>query len=439
MIATRGQASGANRIPFLALLGANAISMVGTRVTQIAIPWFVLQTTGSAAKTGIVGFAEMLPIIIASFFGGTLVDRIGFKTGSVVSDLLAGATIALIPALHHTVGLEFWQLLILVFFAGLFATPGMTARQSLVPDLAELAGLPLERANAAYQAIPRLSLLVGPALGAALISLVGPSQALWLDAAGYVVSATIVLVGVRGLRRQATVSGSSSRYLDELREGLQFVRQNRLVRTMITVMLVISIVDMPLFSVVLPVYADRVLGSVVALGTIVSAFGAGALAGVLAYGAVGHKLPRRPTLVIAFAACCLSLTPLALGAPLWVIATFMAVEGVISAPINPLAMTLLQEEVPAELRGRAFGLVTALGLAVSPLGLLMAGYIIDYVGLLPMLGLIAVSYLAAAAVCGTAPAFRNLSSPPAPEPVPVASTADTDLRHAAGYREGISR
>ncbi|MBX5446444.1 MFS transporter [Sphaerobacter sp.] len=439
MIALRDQVSGANRIPFLALLGANAISLVGTRVTQIALPWFVLQTTGSAAKTGIVGFTEMLPVIIASFFGGTLVDRIGFKNGSVVSDLLAGITIALVPALHHTVGLAFWQLLVLVFLVGLFSTPGMTARQSLVPDLAELAGLPLERANAAYQAIPRLSLLLGPALGAALISLVGPSQALWLDAAGYLLSAGIVLIGVRVPRSQPAGSKSSSRYLDELREGLAFVRQNSLVRTMITVMLVISIVDMPLFSVVLPVYADRVLGSVVALGTIVSVFGAGALAGVLAYGAIGHKLPRRPTLVIAFAACCLSLTPLALEAPLWVIATCVAVEGVISAPINPLAMTLLQEATPAELRGRAFGLVTALGLAVSPLGLLMAGYIVDYAGLLPMLGLIAVSYLAAAAVCGTAPAFRNLSPPAALEPTPVVSTADTSSRQVAGYQEGISR
>src|SRR5690606_39957718 len=82
-----------------------------------------------------------LPQLLSLHDALPIFDRIGFKTGSVVSDLLAGATIALIPALHHTVGLEFWQLLILVFFAGLFATPGMTARQSLVPDLAELAGL----------------------------------------------------------------------------------------------------------------------------------------------------------------------------------------------------------------------------------------------------------------------------------------------------------
>src|SRR5690606_23624055 len=173
---------------------------------------------------------------------------------------------------------------------------------------------------------------------------IGTSEVLWLDAATYLVSASLVLVTVRTAHHRHAAGGPAPRYLDELLEGLRFVRQNQLVRTVITMMVVISLFDMPLFAVVLPVYADRVLSSVVALGTIVSAFGGGALAGVLAYGAIGHKLPRRPTLVIAFAACCLSLTPLALGAPLWVIATFMAVEGVISAPINPLAMTLLQEE-----------------------------------------------------------------------------------------------
>ncbi|MDI3341324.1 MAG: MFS transporter [Sphaerobacter sp.] len=436
MIPPASGAVAANRAPFLALLGANAISLLGTRLTQLAIPWFVLQTTGSATKTGIVGFVEMLPVIIASFLGGTLVDRLGFARGSVLSDLLTGAAIALIPTLHHTTGLAFWQLLLLVFCAGLVATPGQTARQSLVPDLAARAGLPLERANALYQAVPRLSLLLGPALGAALIALLGTSEVLWLDAASYLVSAALVLATVRLPGRPRT-GGEPTRYLDELRDGLRFIRQNQLVRGMIGLMLVVGLFDTPLFGVVLPVYADRVIGSVVALGTLLSAFGGGSLAGMLLYSAVGHRLPRRATLATGFAAAGLPVLALTLAPPVWLIAALAAVSGLISGPLNPLAMTLMQEQIPAELRGRVFGLVFALGLAVAPLGMLLAGAVIDTVGLGPMLGAIGAAYLAAGAIAATARAFRDLTPATERAALPLAPTAELDRSHGAPhYLEG---
>src|SRR5207249_3590299 len=108
-----------NRLPILGLLVANTISQVGSALTFIAVPWFVLQTTGSAAKTGLTGVFEALPFIIAGIFGGTLVDRLGFKRTSILADLTSGLTVALIPLLYHTVGLAFWQLLALSFLGSL--------------------------------------------------------------------------------------------------------------------------------------------------------------------------------------------------------------------------------------------------------------------------------------------------------------------------------
>src|SRR3954454_21447685 len=92
-----------NRIPVLALLGANTISLVGSQLTIVAIPWFVLITTGSAARTGLVAFCELVPSILASFFGGALVDRLGHRRASIVADLVSGATVAVIPLLHTTI------------------------------------------------------------------------------------------------------------------------------------------------------------------------------------------------------------------------------------------------------------------------------------------------------------------------------------------------
>src|SRR5947208_7768206 len=118
----------ANRIPILGLLAANTISQIGSALTFIAVPWFVLETTGSAAKTGLTGVFEALPFIIAGIFGGALVDRLGFKRTSILADLTSGLTLALIPLLYHTVGLAFCQLLALSFLSNLFYTPGSTAR-----------------------------------------------------------------------------------------------------------------------------------------------------------------------------------------------------------------------------------------------------------------------------------------------------------------------
>ena len=128
-----------SRIPLVTLLASNALSITGNVMTQVAVPWFVLQTTGSPARTGIAGFFQFLPVVIAGFFGGTLVDRLGYRRTSVFSDVASGATVAAIPLLFATVGLEFWQLLSLVFLGALLDSPGETARSALVPEAAERA------------------------------------------------------------------------------------------------------------------------------------------------------------------------------------------------------------------------------------------------------------------------------------------------------------
>src|ERR687885_42443 len=101
-------------VPLLALFAADAISLTGNAVTQLAIPWFVLVTTGSPTLTGLAVFFSFLPTVIAALFGGVVVDRLGFRTTSVAADLASAATVAAIPALYLTVGLAFWQLLVLV-------------------------------------------------------------------------------------------------------------------------------------------------------------------------------------------------------------------------------------------------------------------------------------------------------------------------------------
>ncbi|HVU68324.1 MAG TPA: MFS transporter, partial [Ktedonobacteraceae bacterium] len=130
--------------PIYALFLGNTISNIGDMLTFLAIPWFVLQTTGSVEQAGITGFFSALPTVLSAFFGSVVVDYLGYKRTSILGDILCGLTVMLVSLLYHTVGLAFWQLLALVFLGGLLRSPANTARWSLVPDLAKLAGMRLE-------------------------------------------------------------------------------------------------------------------------------------------------------------------------------------------------------------------------------------------------------------------------------------------------------
>jgi len=402
------------RLPLVALFVANAVSMTGSVLTLIAIPWFVLQTTGSAARAGLTAFASALAVVIASLFGGALVDRLGHRRTSILGDLTSGTAVALVPVLYYTVGLAFWQLLILVFFANVFDAPGTTARTSLVPTVAESAGVSLERASATLQVVQRGARLVGAPLAGVLIAILGTSRLLWVDAATFGFSALLIGLAISSPAVSMAPSedeAASGGYLHQVREGFRYIGQDRLTRAIVLTVMVTNFLDAPLFSVIMPVYAKRVLGSAVDLGLMVSAFGGGAVIGALGFGIVGHRLPRRAVFVACF---------IVLGLPFWLLASLppfpatlaaLVVSGVASGPINPIIYTVVYERVPRAMLGRVFSAVTAGAFLAIPLGVLIAGYLIDALGIhITMIG-VAASYLVVTLSLTLNPAMTTMDRP----------------------------
>ncbi len=398
------------RLPLAALLGANAVSLAGSQLTLLAVPWFVLQTTGSPARTGLVGAVEACGYVVAAFLGGPLVDRWGLKRASVGADVASGAAVTLIPALHATVGIAFWQVAALAFLGTLCNTPGSTARQGLVPDLAALAGARLERVNAGYQVVRNLAQLVGPLVAGVLIAALGASSVLWLDAATFALSALLIALAVPPTPGREPAGRG---YLADVATGLRFLRRERVLRATGTIAALLNALGGAVFGVVLPVYAART-GGVVALGLLAGGFGGGALAGAAGYGLLGPRLPRRATLVallflggLAHAAL-IPLPPLALGVGALVLA------GVALGPLNPLIITPFQERTPAALRGRVFGTLQAASMVAAPVGILGAGLLLEQLGLrLTLLGL-AVLFLVIALWALANTALRGLDTPPIP-------------------------
>lgn len=366
-----------HRRPVVALLSANAISLSGNALTALAIPWFVLATTGSASKTGLVAFTQMLPTVLAAFLGGALVDRVGPKTMSVLADLASGITVGLVPLLYHTVGLTFWQLLILVFLGALLDTPGNTAREALLPELVQRAGASLERANGAMQTIQSFSGLVGPAMAGVLIAHIGASNVLWVDAATFAVSAFIISTLVPAIPAHQR---EPRRYHDEVLDGFRFLRQDRLLLTIMITAAILNFVGPPTFTVVMPVFARQEFGSAQALGIILAGFGAGSLLGGAAFGMVGSRLPRRVTSIALLGLSSAAIAGMAWLPPVAVSTVLTSLFGFAVGSVNPLVYTLLQERVPPELRGRIFGTVLGVALLAAPAGMLVAGASVQALG-----------------------------------------------------------
>ena len=406
-VASDQPATARRRTPIAALLAGNAVSLVGNQLTALAIPWFVLQTTGSAGKTGLVAAFTLLPTVVAMVFGGALSDRFGHRRMSVFSDLLSAGTVAAVPLLYHTVGLPFAALLALAFCGALFDAPGITARGALIPEAAALARLPLERVNGASQAIQSLAVLVGPLLAGGLIATMGASNVLWLDAASFLVSAAAIGALVPEVRVEPAVRG---RYLDEVKDGWRFLVNDPLLRTIGGIATVINFLTAPLFAVLLPVLADREYGSANALGVTVAAIGGGALVGALLYGAIGAALPSRPVLIGSFAIAWAPLVLVAGAPPLWLTALAAGLCGLGLGPINPIVLTAMYGRVPVALRGRVLGALSATAMFASPAGVLLAGGLVELVGVQTVIVAIAIGLTLLTIPLLISPALHYLDS-----------------------------
>lgn len=400
-----------NRRPLLSLYAADAVSLVGNVAALVAIPWFVLQETGRPALAGLVGFFTFLPTVVASLLGGVVVDRLGFRAASVGADLASAVAVAAIPLLHVTLGLELWQLYVLVFAGALLDAPGATARRALLPDVAALACMRMERATGIRESINPGSLLVGAPLAGVLIAAIGATNVLWLNAGSFLVSALLIgaVVPAPGQSPEEHTTGS---YFGDLATGIRFIRHDPLIRAVVLTVFLTNFLDAPLTPVVLPVFVDESYGSPAYLGVILGTFGAFGLVGSLLFSAIGHRLPRRRTFVISFFLASLPYLGLALLPSFPVTLALAATWGVVTSPLNPVLATVGYERIPAELRGRVLGAVTSGAWAAIPLGALLGGVAVEAIGIQGTLVGIGLCYVAITAYGLVNRAFTEMDPQP---------------------------
>ncbi len=414
------------RAPLFGLLAAHTVSLTGNMVTLIALPLYVLATTGSPAATGITGAVATVPVILGGALGGVLVDRAGYRRTSVIADAVGSLTIAAVPVLDLTVGLPFWALLVLVFATGLLDTPGQVARESLLPQAAATAGIPLARAAGWFDASERAARMLGAPLAGLLVASIGALHTLAVDAVSFAVAAALIfaLVPLPGSPRWATTSAGTGEvltptasngtdgYWRQLGQGVAFLTREPLLRSVVTLIMVTNFFDAAKVTVLLPVVTTRQYGGAAAFGLLVGTLGGTALIGALIFSAIGHRLPRRATFVIAFA---IGGPPayfaFAADLPLPAVVAVTAVSGLGVGAINPIIATVKLERVPAGMRARVYGVIGAAAWATMPAGSIAAGYAVEHVGLTATLYTVGAAYLLTTLTPLLGGAWRNMAPP----------------------------
>lgn len=401
----------AKHFPMYAFFTGSGISYTGDVLTLLAIPWFVLQTTGSVEQTGITAFFSTLPTALSAFFGSAIVDRLGYKRTSVIGDVASAITVALIPFAYHTIGLAFWQLLILVFLGGLLKSPGATARSSLLPDLVELAKMPLERANAFSDGMYRVSGFIGAPLAGVLIAVIGTSNLLWLDATSFFLSAVLIGLAVPptpSVLKAAKDGEETEGTFARLWAGLHFIQRDTLLLSIIITSLITNLIDGALMSVVGPAYIKQVFQSALPFGLLIAAEGGAMFAGTLIFAAIGHRLSRRLTFGVGFTIAGAIRFWILLIPILPLLIVVYAFAGLGAGGLNPLIRTIMQERVPAEMRARVFGTTTAGVLVGVPLGTFVSGYVVAGIGFEYTLLLMGTVYFLTTASLLINPALRKM-------------------------------
>jgi predicted MFS family arabinose efflux permease len=342
------------------------ISVLGTQLTTVAVPYQVYQLTRSSLDVGLVSLTQLLPLIAGSLLGGSAVDAMDRRRLLMVAQVLtAGCSAGL--AVNADVGTSLWPLFVLPGLAAGFGGVDDAARSAIVPNLVRRSEVPT--ANAMFQALFQFGLVVGPAVAGLLLAGAGVRFVYWMDAASF--GAAVLTVFLISPQRPA---GSEDHRpgLRSIVAGLGFVRGRQAIQGAYLIDINAMVFGLP--RALFPALAATLFGGGAAtLGFLYAAPGAGALVGALTTGWVSRVRRQGLAVIVAVIAWGVAITCFGLVSWLPGALALLAVAGwadVISAVFRN---TIIQLAVPDALRGRLSGLQIAVVTGGPRMGDLEAG------------------------------------------------------------------
>lgn len=344
------------------------LSLGGSWMQSTAQGWLVLELTDSALLLGIVTAVASLPTLLFTLWAGDIADRRDKRRIIVAAQCAALAGALALAVLTDRGTITYASVLVLVFAMGTAAAFEIPTRQSFFVELVGPRDLP--NAIALNSAAFNATRIVGPAIAGVLIGTVGIAACFYANAASYVA----VIAGLLLMRLpRFTPTPRRLSTLEGIREGLAYIRGDRLVRTLVWLVAGLSVTALP-YVMLLPVFARDVLEvGAPGLGSMLAASGAGALAAGLALAAWGSRVPRGPLVIGASASFAVLMVAFALTHSFAAGLVLLALGGFAMILNNASVNALLQSRVPDRLRGRVMSVYVFMFVGMAPLGALQAG------------------------------------------------------------------
>ena len=370
--------------PLRALLLAQVVSRLGSQMTFLALPWFVLETTGSAARMSVVLAVELAPIALFGIPSGSLVARLGARRTMLLGDAGRVPLMCAVPLLHSAGLLSFPLLLVLVFLLGCFLAPYMAASTVVVPELVGDDERTVAQANAALEGVQRATSLLGPPAAGLLIGLIGATSVLYVDAGTFLLS--FLVLGVFVPARPPLAPSEESR---GLLAGVRFLLRDPFLRVLGITALFLNMFGQMLSASLLVLARDEFDSARVA-GGFFAAFGAGAVVGSV----IAVKLVLRYDPIRLGAVALVLLTApvplLALDLPAAAVMAVLFASSVFGPLVNSPLVAVIMTRSPEALRPKVMAAVLTAALLAGPLGLLAVGPMLAALGARPTLLVIAV-------------------------------------------------
>ena len=408
--------------PFALLWSGQTISRLGDSLYRIALSWWVLEKTGSAVAMGTVLVFSQIPMLIFLLIGGVVVDRLPRLRVMFVSDILSGLVILFVAVFSWFDLLQIWHIYIASMIFGFVEAFFFPAYQAVIPQLTPPEVL--TSANALSGLSLRLTGIVGPALGAALVAAGGTSVTFGLDALSFFMSALCILPLLRlklnPLQRATEtteeLSGSKKSAKEILKQGFTDLRDGfRLVMGIpwiwITILLFgfINIVEAGPRAVALPFLIKDDLGAdVELLGLLGSAASLGSVVGMIWLGQY-VRLRRRGLLgYVSILVTGITMLPFAFTLPVPILTISMFISGISFAVFALVWTHTLQEMVPGDMLGRVYSIDALGSFVLLPVGFALAGWGTELLGA-PTVFLIGSMGIIVLVLLGLShPAIRNL-------------------------------
>jgi predicted MFS family arabinose efflux permease len=387
---------------------AGGVSALGTQMTMLALPWLVLESTGSATRAGVLFALQVLPMALLGFAGGEVIQRFGARRTMVVSDAARAVVIALVPVLSTMDVLSFGVLLAVVVTAGVLGVPYFAAQRVLAADLAGPDPKTLTRANSLLEGGFNVAAFAGPAIGGVLITLVGAERVLWFDAASLLLSCLLLWRLVpRGQNPSRPRTGAGAGVL----AGVRALRADEFLRPAMASTVTFGFL-LRILGIALPLLAfQRFGGDARVGGLLLAGFGAGALAGSLVSYLVASRLSPARLMGVSIIQLVVPLWLLLTPAPVPLLVLALAVSAAALPMSNAPFFAILATRFPDGLRAKVIQAVMTISSVAGPLGFLAGGVAIDRAGLTTTL--VAVAALSSLAAVNVLRALRRLDGPAA--------------------------